>query len=745
MGNLPLDGVRVLDLSTVLAAPLAASLLGEYGAEVIKVEHPVLGDPVRSYPPFADDVSLHHKVTNRGKSSVTIDLATDAGAELALELAAQVDVVVTNFRPATLRRWGLDYDDLRAGRPDLVVLHLTAFGREGPYADRPGFARIAEAYAGLTHITGYRDRPPVFAGYPLADGIAGMYAAFTVMLALRHRDATGEGQLIDLALFEPMLRMMEDLVVGAATNGVAKERVGNQQANICPNGLFPTADGEDVIIPASTPRMWQRLVTLIGDEELRAYPTNAVRLKNREHIETRIADWTRTFERDELLMLLEKNGVACGRVFSALDLLDDPHLRVRGNLVTVHDEELGRDLTVPAPVPTWSTIQPRAGTTGPRLGSGTDTVLTSLLDKTPADIRMLRDLGAIGPALVARRPEEDSMTDIPERITALVSGRAADPTPVVEEVDRSFLEPDRLGIRVLYSSLNYKDALASTPEGRVARTSPLVPGIDLVGEVVDAAGDFAAGDVVVAHGYDLGVAHHGGYATYARIPVEWAFPLPVGMTPREAMIFGTAGFTAALSVVQLEERGLGVDDGPVLVTGATGGVGSVAVALLGQRGYEVVASSGKVGEAAEWLRSLGASEVMGRVEVPDRPKPLATERWAAVVDCVGGAPLAQVLAETRYGGAVAASGLTAGPAFSASVFPHILRGVALLGIDSVQCPLERRVGIWERMATDLRPRDLDALCGQEIGLADLPREITKILAGGMTGRTVVRVATEAAR
>ncbi|UUZ59513.1 acrylyl-CoA reductase family protein [Nocardioides sp. B-3] len=304
-------------------------------------------------------------------------------------------------------------------------------------------------------------------------------------------------------------------------------------------------------------------------------------------------------------------------------------------------------------------------------------------------------------------------------------------------------EPDELGVRVLYSSLNYKDALASTPEGRVARTSPLVPGIDLVGEVVDAAGDFAVGDIVVAHGYDLGVAHHGGYAAYARIPVEWAFPLPVGLTPRESMIFGTAGFTAALSVVQLEERGLRPEHGPVLVTGATGGVGSVAVALLGQRGYDVVASSGKASRA-DWLLSLGAQRVMGRVDVPDRPKPLAREQWAAAVDCVGGAPLAQVLAETRYGGAVAASGLTAGPTFAASVFPHILRGVALLGIDSVQCPLERRVAIWERMATDLRPTDIEALCGQEIGLPHVADEITKILAGGLIGRTVVRVANDAA-
>ncbi|WP_442940061.1 CaiB/BaiF CoA transferase family protein [Nocardioides sp. B-3] len=328
MTKLPLDGVRVLDLSTVLAAPLTASLLGEYGAEVIKVEHPVMGDPVRAYPPFVDDVSLHHKVTNRGKSSVTVDLSNDAGAELALELAGAVDVVVTNFRPATLRRWGPDYDDLRSRRTDPVVLHLTAFGREGPYADRPGFARIAEAYAGLTHITGYPDRPPVFAGYPLADGVVGMYAAFAVMLALRHRDETGEGQLIDPALFG----------TAAAHDGGPGGRCRHQRRGQAADGQPASKHLSQRPVPhrrrgprdhpCLDPRMWQRLVTLIGDDDLRAYPTNAVRLKHRELIESRVAEWTQTYKRDDLLVLLEQNGVACGRVFTAVELLDDPHLKV---------------------------------------------------------------------------------------------------------------------------------------------------------------------------------------------------------------------------------------------------------------------------------------------------------------------------------------------------------------------------------------------------------------------------------
>lgn len=396
---LPLSGLRVLDMSTVLAAPLVASLLGEYGAEVIKIEHPVMGDPVRAYPPFLDGTSLHHKVTNRGKQSVCIDLSATEGARLALELAAKSDVVVTNFRPSTLRHWGLDYTDLTATRPDLVVLHLTAFGREGPYAEKPGFARIAEAIAGLTNITGYPDRPPVFSGYPLADGIAGIHGAFAVMVALQHRAITGEGQLIDLALFEPLLRIMEDLVVGAAATGVSKERVGNQQTNVCPNGMFPTADGEQVIIPASTPKMWERLVDLIGDDDLRQYRTNALRLKNRELIESRIVEWTRVHTLDALLKMFDERGIASGRLFSALDILNDPHIRARGNLTEVYDEELGRTLLMPTPVPTFSTIRTQVGKPGSPLGSSTEQVLHGLLQKNDADIAKLRNLQIIGPEI----------------------------------------------------------------------------------------------------------------------------------------------------------------------------------------------------------------------------------------------------------------------------------------------------------------------------------------------------------
>ena len=303
------------------------------------------------------------------------------------------------------------------------------------------------------------------------------------------------------------------------------------------------------------------------------------------------------------------------------------------------------------------------------------------------------------------------------------------------------LPVDELGegdvlVRVEWSSVNYKDALATVPKGRVARISPLVPGIDLAGRVEQAEA-LEPGTPVLVHGYDLGVAHHGGYAEYARVPAGWVVPLPDGLSGRQAMTLGTAGFTAALSVVALEEHGLAPGGGPVLVTGATGGVGSVAVSVLAGRGYEVTAVTGKA-EAADWLRSLGAADVVDRATL-DASRPLQRETWAGAVDCVGGETLAAVLASLRYGAAVAASGNTGGVAVPTTVFPFILRGVSLLGIDSVQCPIDRRRAVWARLAGDLRPASLDALATDEVPLDQVPGALARILEGGARGRTLVRV------
>ncbi|MCM3360998.1 MULTISPECIES: NADPH:quinone oxidoreductase family protein [Bacillaceae] len=311
------------------------------------------------------------------------------------------------------------------------------------------------------------------------------------------------------------------------------------------------------------------------------------------------------------------------------------------------------------------------------------------------------------------------------------------------ETKQVFLEDLSSGevvIKVHYSGVNYKDGLASTPDGKIVRSYPHIPGIDLAGTVVSSEDSrFKEGDQVIATSYEIGVSHSGGYSEYARIPADWIVPLPTGLSLKEAMIVGTAGFTAALSVQRLLDNGMKPENGPVLVTGATGGVGSFGVAMLSKLGFNVVASSGKK-EAEDYLTSIGASSVIGREDVYNgKVKAMDKQLWAGAVDPVGGESLAAILSKITYGGSVAVSGLTGGGAVPTSVFPFILRGVNLLGIDSVYCPMEKRQKIWERIATDLKPEALTSFIYKEVTLEQLPNELPTILEGGITGRIIVAV------
>ncbi|MDP7736381.1 oxidoreductase [Mycobacterium paragordonae] len=328
-----------------------------------------------------------------------------------------------------------------------------------------------------------------------------------------------------------------------------------------------------------------------------------------------------------------------------------------------------------------------------------------------------------------------------EKFPALVAHQDGEQISArVETLSEADLPPGEVTIRVLYSSVNFKDALALTPGGGVVRKYPVVPGIDLTGEVVDSQSpDFAVGDAVVAHGYQIGTGHHGGYAEYARLPADQVVSLGA-LSPRDGAAIGTAGFTAAMSVQALTDWGVAPGDGPVVVTGASGGVGTVSVDLLAAAGYQVVASTGKP-QAEKLLKELGAAEVIGRLPAdPDaKPRPLAKTRWAAGVDCVGGATLADVLSAVDYRGAVAASGLTGGVALHTTVMPFILRGIALLGIDSVQLPIGPRRELWARLGDSLRPRHLDAVT-TEVDVKDVVGVLDQLRAGAFTGRAVVRVA-----
>jgi acrylyl-CoA reductase (NADPH) len=300
------------------------------------------------------------------------------------------------------------------------------------------------------------------------------------------------------------------------------------------------------------------------------------------------------------------------------------------------------------------------------------------------------------------------------------------------------LTPGDVVIDVAYSSVNYKDALAGTATGKILRKFPLISGIDLAGTVRSSSdGRFRAGQPVVVTGYDLGVAHDGGYAAVARVPADWVVPLPANMDVFESMAIGTAGFTAALSIVELEHNGLKPGNGPVIVTGATGGVGSLAVSCLSKLGYNVTALTGKDGEHA-FLRSLGAADVISRAGLQMGTRPLEKSTWAGAVDAVGGDILAWLTKTMNYGGAIANSGLTAGIELHTSVLPFILRGVKLLGIDSVMCPMARRIEVWRRLATDMKPPQLRSIA-TEITLDGLPTAFGTLLKGGARGRFVVKL------
>ncbi|MBX0359254.1 acryloyl-CoA reductase [Halobacillus sp. Nhm2S1] len=311
---------------------------------------------------------------------------------------------------------------------------------------------------------------------------------------------------------------------------------------------------------------------------------------------------------------------------------------------------------------------------------------------------------------------------------------------LVQESSFSDLPSSDVLIKVHYSSINYKDGMVTQPDNPLVKNYPIIPGIDLAGEVVRSSDkQYKEGDAVIATSYEIGVNHHGGFSEYASIPAKWIVPLPEGLTTEEAMIYGTAGFTAALSIHRLEENGLTPEEGPVLVTGASGGVGSIAVAMLAKRGYTVEASTGSP-EHEEYLKDLGASKIISREEVYDgNLQAIASGRWAGAVDPVGGEQLASLLSQLKYGGGAAVSGLTGGTKVPAQVYPFILRGICLIGIDSVNCPMNLRKKVWHRMANDLKIKEVFDRIKVVRTLNEVPETLENILQGKTRGRSIVKL------
>jgi formyl-CoA transferase len=338
-----LSGVRVLDAATLFAGPLAATLLADYGAEVIKIEHP-RGDPVRGHGAQRDGVGLWWKILGRGKKAVTLYLGSPEGQELFRRMAADADVVIENFRPGTLERWGLGYDELHAINPRLVLARVTGFGQTGPYAGRPGFGTLAEAMSGFAAITGEPDGPPTLPPFGLADGIAALATAYAVLTALRAREATGTGQVVDLAIIEPILTLLGPQIIAYDQLGELQRRTGNRSHNNAPRNIYRTRDGGWVAVSTSAQSIAERVLRLVGRPDLIDEPwfaTGADRARHADELDEAVGSWIAARDRAEVVAAFAEAQAAVAPVYTAADVLDDPQYAALGTIATVPDDELG--------------------------------------------------------------------------------------------------------------------------------------------------------------------------------------------------------------------------------------------------------------------------------------------------------------------------------------------------------------------------------------------------------------------
>lgn len=379
-GTGPLSGVRVLDISTVVAGPFSCTLMADLGAEVLKVEMPGEGDHIRQLPPHKNGVALWSKVANRNKRGVTLDLRQPDGIELLERLLPQYDVLVENFRPGTLDRWGLDLARLRALRPDLIVLRVTGFGQTGPYRSRPGFARIFEAMSGFVNLCGEQDGPPLYPGFPVSDALTGVFGAYAVAAALLHREKHGEGQEIDLSATEAMLRVLDFMPIEYDQLGVVRTRQGNLNAYSAPSSVYKTRDDKWVVLAVSAPTVFRRLAVAIGRVDLLEdpmYSSNTARIRNREGIEGIMENWFGAHTLAEASDILMRHEVSFSPIYDMADIAADPHFSAREVLVRIQDEELG-EVSMQNVVPRFSATPGRIWRAGPGIGQHNDEVYGEL-------------------------------------------------------------------------------------------------------------------------------------------------------------------------------------------------------------------------------------------------------------------------------------------------------------------------------------------------------------------------------
>ncbi|WP_432034001.1 CaiB/BaiF CoA transferase family protein [Streptomyces antibioticus] len=392
----PLSGLRVLDLATLFAGPMAATLLGDFGAEVIKVEHPGRPDPSRGHGPSKDGVGLWWKHLGRNKRTITLNLSTPGGRATLLRLAASADVIVENFRPGTLEKWDLGWEELSAANPRLVLTRVTGFGQFGPYAHRPGFGTLAEAMSGFAAITGEPDAPPVLPPFGLADSIAGLATAYAVMTALAARDRTGEGQVVDMALIEPILMVLGPHLLWYDQLGHVQKRTGNRSANNAPRNTYRTADGTWVAVSTSAQSVAERVMRLVGRPELIEEPwfaTGAERAAHADVLDEAVGTWIAARPRTEVLAAFEKAEAAVAPVQDVRDVMADPQYQALGTIAAVDDPELGA-LRMQNVLFRLSATPGAIRWAGRPHGADTDAVLTEL-GLTDADLAALRAAGAL--------------------------------------------------------------------------------------------------------------------------------------------------------------------------------------------------------------------------------------------------------------------------------------------------------------------------------------------------------------
>ncbi|MGX1807757.1 CaiB/BaiF CoA transferase family protein [Nocardia sp. NPDC055321] len=398
----PLDGVRVLELGNYVAAPTAGRILGDFGAEVIKVERPKTGDELRNWRLYGGDTSMLYRTVNRNKKSITLDLRTEAGRAIVLGLIEKCDVLLENFRPGMLEKWGLGPEVLDAANPNLVITRISAYGQTGPLAQRPGFAAVAEAVGGLRELVGDPDRPPVRVGVSIGDSIAGIYAAFGTVMALFQRERVTESvplaqRVIDVALNESILSVMESLVPDYLAYGINRERVGGRMEGIAPSNAYPCSDGNSIIIGGNGDAIFQRYMQVIERPDLAADPElqdNAGRWRNRDRLDASIAEWTRTRTPAQALEVLEAAAIPCGPIYTAADIVADEQYRAR-NMI----QDFAVDVGEPEPKRVGFTgIVPVIGeqslpirNVGPDLGAHTREVLAGLLGMSDSEIDALEE------------------------------------------------------------------------------------------------------------------------------------------------------------------------------------------------------------------------------------------------------------------------------------------------------------------------------------------------------------------